>query len=626
MADYSFTPQFANLTGLQPLPALDVTRGARLQFQPLQAIQIQSSQPELVGQSIAGAVSNIAKGALSGITAKYEEKKAEEQEKRKYAHETAVAQIKAGEKAAEKQEQRGWEWQKMQEQNRLIKERTRGVLPPSVQFEEGDLPSQDNTELGNAEPLSAMPVDENVNFEEQPQEMPTTGYVSPTEQQQIQFNVEKQIKALSGLSPEYLSASTGAGPIAPSTETPSIGLSGIDVSFVQPQQEKEAAATSAELKKITETKPEAEKPAPVGQPKAVKYFRSQEKANEEYAKTYPGWKTAQLPVLVQTAEGPAFAVKREIISPEEQEAIDLKKQEAKSKIETRKSYEDIKKERLYQQYISAAQKEPSIDTLENPVKGITRFAVEIPELYQQYMDHLRDADIAAQRGDKKTALYHRRMVAENVNAIIDSFTRLASGKAVTEGQINLIKKEALDPSQQITKAFESWSKGGVVAPFEQVRSMAKIAATIGNEAAEKANYFILGQRDKFKEQGVSEKNLPKFYPQDIGFENEAKKTLSNLTDEYEMLSDQYDKIKDSKDSKDQYNIDILRKRLELMDYRISSLTDRINQNAFLEKKKKPKKEFLGHKEFVDRPTGLRDMYGMTPFQQLQQELTEPVSQ
>lgn len=87
MADYSFTPQFANLSGLQPLPALDVTRGAALQFQPLQAIQIQSSRPELVAQGIAGAVSSIAQGALSGITAKYEKEEEKEKEKRKYAHE-----------------------------------------------------------------------------------------------------------------------------------------------------------------------------------------------------------------------------------------------------------------------------------------------------------------------------------------------------------------------------------------------------------------------------------------------------------------------------------------------------------------------------------------------------------
>ena len=96
MADYSFSPQFANLAGLQPLQGLDVTRGAALQFQPLQAIQIQSSQPELVGQGIAGAISSVAQGALSGITARYEKAEAEKERKLKFAQEIAVAQIKAG--------------------------------------------------------------------------------------------------------------------------------------------------------------------------------------------------------------------------------------------------------------------------------------------------------------------------------------------------------------------------------------------------------------------------------------------------------------------------------------------------------------------------------------------------
>jgi hypothetical protein len=96
MADYSFNPQFANLSGLQPLPALDVTRGANLQFQPLDKIEIQSSRPELVAEGIAGAISNIAKGALGGITARYEKKEEKDERKLKFAHEIAVAEIKAG--------------------------------------------------------------------------------------------------------------------------------------------------------------------------------------------------------------------------------------------------------------------------------------------------------------------------------------------------------------------------------------------------------------------------------------------------------------------------------------------------------------------------------------------------
>ena len=94
MADYSFSPQFANLSGLQPLPSLDVTRGAALQFQPLQAIQVQSSRPELVAEGIASAVSNIAKGALGGITARWEKKEEEAKEKRKFTQELLLEEAK----------------------------------------------------------------------------------------------------------------------------------------------------------------------------------------------------------------------------------------------------------------------------------------------------------------------------------------------------------------------------------------------------------------------------------------------------------------------------------------------------------------------------------------------------
>jgi hypothetical protein len=94
MADYSFNPQFANLSGLQPLPAIDVTRGANLQFRPLDKIEIQSSRPELVAEGIAGAISNIAKGALGGITAKYEKKEERDKETRKFAQELLLEEAK----------------------------------------------------------------------------------------------------------------------------------------------------------------------------------------------------------------------------------------------------------------------------------------------------------------------------------------------------------------------------------------------------------------------------------------------------------------------------------------------------------------------------------------------------
>ena len=94
MANYSINPQFANLTGLQPLQALDLTRGGSLQFQALAPIEVVSSRPELVAQGIAGAVQGIAQGALTGITARWEKEEEREKEKRKYAHELELAGAK----------------------------------------------------------------------------------------------------------------------------------------------------------------------------------------------------------------------------------------------------------------------------------------------------------------------------------------------------------------------------------------------------------------------------------------------------------------------------------------------------------------------------------------------------
>ena len=94
MADYSINPQFANLSGLQPLQALDLTRGGSLQFQALAPIEVVSSRPELVAQGIAGAVQGIAQGALSGITAKWEKEESLAKEQRKYAQELALEEAK----------------------------------------------------------------------------------------------------------------------------------------------------------------------------------------------------------------------------------------------------------------------------------------------------------------------------------------------------------------------------------------------------------------------------------------------------------------------------------------------------------------------------------------------------
>jgi len=524
MADYSFSPQFANLSGLQPLPALDVTRGAALQFQPLQAIQIQSSRPELVAEGIAGAVSNIAKGALSGITAKYEKEEEKAKEKRKFAQEEKIARIKAAQSLSEKEEQRGWELKKMQEQDKLIKERTKGVLPPDVQFE--DLPTGETTGADDSDVLTGEIYNEGVGLDEDgnvmgapseiPQEDNRTGLISPEDSNAIALNVAKQIDPATGLPlsalPEYLSASTGAAPIAPLAEIPSLGLGKVDASFVSPEQEQEIAATSAELGKISEVKPESEKQIPVGQAKAIKYFQSQEKANEEYAKMYPGWKAAQLPELVQTASGPAFAVKREIISPQEQEEAARKKRE-----------EDIK--------IAEAEAAPEMSKEQNAIllSQITR--LEQDKTYSK----------ALETKDSEDAIF-KALSQENGFAdiaAINAFQRLVDpGVAVREGDVALIQSALAFRDKYSPEYIASQFTKGAKLPREDREKMRVLTKELTRMALEKANKGpIQKYRTLTKKTGIDPDLL--VMPFDIESPADQKSEKQDLINKMNNASEEY---------------------------------------------------------------------------------------
>lgn len=640
MADYSFSPQFANLTGLQPLPAIDVTRGGALQFQALQPIQVVSSRPELVAEGIAGAVSNIAKGALSGITAKWEKEERMDEEERKFAQEEKIARIKAAQSLFEKGQQRWWEWEKMHEQDKLIKDRMRGVSPGKGFFgsedavdESGDFGTGDTSDLeGNLpesyiDPITGKEISTEPNLLLPSQEIPADGAktsgIPISEQQAIATNVAMQQPSIGILS--NLGAGTGPIPAPPKTEEkPSLTLQGIEP-IVSPEKGQEIAQARLGLREaISEAKKPVKKSAETETLQAGFYPITSEAEANRILST-PLAENVHPPVRVVDSKTGKLYYEVTQMSPSQIAEKKRQQEEAESKIKSRQQYEGQKQERLYQQYVTAAQNEPSVKTLEEPKFGMAKFAAEIPEFYQQYKDYLAEAEKARQKGDTKSQVHNRQMVSETVNAMIDSFTRLASGKSVTGEQINLIKKEAIDPLQRIKRDIESWTQGGVIAPDEQVRSITKLATAMANEASAKANFFILGQREKFKEQGVPEKNLPKFYPQDVGFENEAKQTLASLSDDYEVKLEQYKAIKDSKNPKDEYKIDVLKKQLEILDYRIDSLNERIEENELLSKKGK-KKQTLGHKEFVDRPTGLRDMYGISPFQQMMQQMSQSAAE
>jgi hypothetical protein len=363
----------------------------------------------------------------------------------------------------------------MQEQDKLIKERAKGVLPPDVQFEDYDLPSEGTTDTDGSTILTGelnpkgTTIDEDGNLTEVPSEIPQednkTGFVSRQDANAIALDVAKQIDPATGLPlsalPEYLSASTGAGPIAPLAEMPSLGLGGVDASFISPEQEQDIAATSAELGKISEVKPEPEKQIPVGQAKAVKYFQSQEKANEEYAKMYPGWKAAQLPELVQTKSGPAFAVKREIISPQEQAEADRKKRE-----------EDIK--------IATAEAAPEMSKEQNAIllSQITR--LEQDKTYSK----------ALETKDSEDAIF-KALSQENGFAdiaAINAFQRLVDpGVAVREGDVALIQSALAFRDKYSPEYLASQFTKGAKLPREDREKMRILTKELTRMALEKAN-------------------------------------------------------------------------------------------------------------------------------------------
>ena len=326
---------------------------------------------------------------------------------------------------------------------------------PDVTIVEPDLPKWDDYAEPNSE-ISAA-----------------TTYPSSVE---MEKRIESQAPSLQYLSPESVTASTDAfGPIVSPV---SFSIQDIKAApLVSEQQAQEAEqATAASRKALEAIKPPTEAPKKSKfTPQPVKDFRTQQAANEYASTDFEGYEVGTPQEMRDPQGGTFYRVISKKYSPAEIAKQKREQAESESRIAARKQYEGQKQERLYQQYVTAAQNEPSVKTLEDPKFGMSKFTAEIPEFYQQYKDYLAEAEKARQKGDTKSEVYNRRMVAETVNAIIDSFARLASGKAVTEGQLTMIKKESIDPLQQFTKNIDSWLKGGVIAPDEQVRSIAKIA-------------------------------------------------------------------------------------------------------------------------------------------------------
>lgn len=231
MADYSFTPQFANLSGLAPLPMIDVTRGGGLQFQPLRQIEVPSDRSELVGQSIAGAAANIAQGALSGITAKWEKEEELAKEQRKYAHELHIADIRS--KALDPYIE-SLKTRKLEAETEAARQRLNNSLPSGYERRMPSPSSAKEEPLTEGEPKK-------IDFTLRPSELETgDGLSSLSVPDDMASRVAEQAKSIENIPLAYKTAGIGSAvtPPAPSEETP-LTLSKFSASLISPEKKQQ---------------------------------------------------------------------------------------------------------------------------------------------------------------------------------------------------------------------------------------------------------------------------------------------------------------------------------------------------------------------------------------------------
>ena len=451
MADYSFSPQFANLSGLQPLPALDVTRGAALQFQPLQAIQIQSSRPELVAEGIAGAVSSIAKGALGGITAKYEKEEKKEERKLKFAHEIAIAGIRAKELDPYLE---ALKTRKLVAETESAENRLDAVLPPLPSGAKRRIPMVDDQPLPEkGEDTSDEDTSGEINFSLTPSaaeliEPPTTSSITPDYAKGIAENVSRDVGYLSGLPASELTASTGAGPISkmPEVEPPSVTLGKVTSSLISPKQEEEIKAsfekygvTPAVLEKpepkrlLSLEKAEPKKEEKVKPPRAGD-FDTEAQAQAEAYRDIPGFKPGTYTAEIDENGQPFFRVPpREKMTPAEITA-EQKKTEAGADFDTEKKLRD--------EYIGQTKDFKVIQSAWRSIKtsGIEPSAAGDMSLIFGYMK-LLDPSSTVREGE-----YANAQNAGGVpDRVIASYNKIVSGQILSESQrkdfLNQAKKQ-----------------------------------------------------------------------------------------------------------------------------------------------------------------------------------------
>jgi hypothetical protein len=298
---YKFQPQFANLGALQGLQPLDVTRRAQFETRPLTYAEIPSSRPELVSEGFSKGILAAVGGITEGITAKYKSEQAKEEKTTERAHEIQVANIKASGYDDTLTRQKALYDYKLDKDTKKRLEGSLGAnYPVYMDGETTEEPVTENVpideELPDLEtPLSETSVDG------------TSLFSSLTPAEQMQGQIAEQAKQLEGLSPEYLTAGTEGGAVAPIQAAPIMSLEGLKVTAISPEQAQETLDTRKELRQTL---------SGIQPPKAVKEqpqqpgWRPIAQAEAEAGREISGWQKAEIdPKNVQMIRGvPHFLV------------------------------------------------------------------------------------------------------------------------------------------------------------------------------------------------------------------------------------------------------------------------------------------------------------------------------
>ena len=231
---YKFQPQFANLSALQGLQPLDVTRRAQFETRPLTYAEIPSSRPELVSEGFSKGILAAVGGITEGITAKYKSEQAKEEKTTERAHDLKVAELKAKQYDPYIE---SLKTRKLELETSAIDKRIEGAVPAGA--------TRRIYKTIDTEPLpeSTKSTDGNVDLTLTPPEWVSNADGSTTSIQvdDISANIAEQSKALENISAEYLTASTdsGIGPIAPIEPVKSMQLGKVLTGLISPEQEKE---------------------------------------------------------------------------------------------------------------------------------------------------------------------------------------------------------------------------------------------------------------------------------------------------------------------------------------------------------------------------------------------------